>query len=423
MNDLLRLGACALTAVVLLAAALAWMPAQARDRTPTDVEAAGDLHGLASLTLPRSYRALGLAGADRALSPAEQLARHDDGQPLVFRFTRDPSNDWGGHARDPELLNVVLLPPAALAEPDRALRRFSIDRYVAPTGATVPLDSPRWQAGGDGRLRWRVLAMDDHFGTDHAPRWAVAMLDEARGVRLDLFVWQRRMTQADALAWLRGLLDGLQVRPALAAHWAQAARPGGQQARLARLREANLQAMFDALAPLGLRPPAPGDTAFAPGVATWLDDDRGAVRVLRVLASVPRDGVPVDGRGWPRLPIVMTPGQYPGPTVGGTVPALDLQILYWHAGLGRWQRSGLQRPTMQEEHPLLPFEQAVAARLERTPGARDAVHVVIGEHWFHPPALDDTRRVGRLLAEAARWQAELLAGRIVGGDVKPAMLR
>ena len=412
-------------AAIGIAVMLAWMysRAQARERDTAEIAVAGEMHGLATISLPRRYRSLGLAGGDRSLSHAEQLARHDENLPLMFRFTRDPSNDWGGYARDPEMLNVVLLPPAALEAPDAALRKFSIERYYSPAGDTIPLDSSRWQEGHDAKYRWRLLDMNDHFGVDHEPRWALAMLDATRGVRLDLFVWQRRMKQAEALAMLKGLLDTLQLKPALAEHFAQT---GGVQARLDRLRESNLQAMFATLARLSVAAPSEGRTSFAPGVAVWLDEDRKAVRVLRVLASVPlplgASKADRDGQGRPRLPLVLTPGQYPGPTMD-SLPSLDLQMLYWTPALERWQRSGLQRATMDEEHPLLPFEDAVVARLEQTPGARDAVHIILGEHWFHPPALDDTRRVGALLDECDRWQSELLAGRIVGGEVKAPMLR
>ena len=414
-----------LAAAIGIAVMLAWAysRAQARERDSVETAAAGDMHGLATISLPRGYRSNGLAGGDRSLSHEEQLARHDESLPLLFRFTRDPSNDWGGYARDPELLNVVLLPPAARETPDVALRRFSIERYYSPAGDTIPLDSSRWQEGHDAKYRWRVLEMNDHFGVDHKPRWAIAMLDATRGVRLDLFVWRKRMKQAEALAMLRGLLDSLQLKPALAEHFAQA---GGVQARLDRLREANLAAMFAVLARSNVTPPVAGETSFAPGVAVWLDDDRAAVRVMRVLASVPlshgAEKTGRDGQGRPRLPLVLEPGQYPGPTMD-MLPALNLQMLYWNPSLERWQRSELQRPTMDEEHPLLPFEDAVVARLERIAGARDAVHIILGEHWFHPPALDDTRRVGALLEECDRWQSELLAGRIVGGEVRAPMLR
>ena len=410
---------------VALIVLIAWFyaRAQARDRESTDATAGGKLFDLAPVTLPRGYRALGLEGADRSLSQAEQLARHDERAPLVFRFTREPSNDWGGYARDPELLNVVLLPPAALAKPDESLRQFSIARYYSPRGETIPLDSPKWQEGGDERYRWRVLAMNDHFGTDHKPRWVIAMLDVARGVRADLFVWQQRMKQAEALSMLRALLGTLEVKPALAEHFTQS---GGVEARLTRLRETNLQGVFKALEPYGVTAPEDGETSFGRGVAVWLDRDRKAVRVLRVLASVPLPygaaKVDRDSQGRPRLSLVLKPEQYPGPTQNG-LPALSLQMLYWNPSLERWQRSNLQGPTMNEDHPLQPVEEAVTHRLERSADARDAVHIVLGAHWFHPPALDDARRIGSLLEECRFWEGELLAGRIIGGEVKPSMLQ
>jgi hypothetical protein len=417
---MLRIILLSLAGVIGLAIALGWINSrvQAREREKADAAEASDLHGLASVALPKGYRARGLAGADRTLSAEEQLARHDETRPLVFLLEKDARNDWGGHPRDPELLNIVLLPPAAREDVESALQRFSIERYYSPMGNTIPLDSPRWQRGEDGRYLWRVLAMEDHFGADHQPRWAIAMLDPSRGVRIDFFVWQKRFKVEKALARVRGVLDSLQIKPARDAYFSQT---DGVEARMARQRDANLSAMFDALSPYGVQPPAPGDTSFGPAVAVWLDKDKKATRVLRLLAAVPLPhGAPKanrDTRGRPILPLVLQPGQYPGPTRDG-LPSLSLQMLYWNPELDRWQRSFVQKATMQEEHPLLPFEEVVVAHLEQLPGARDTVFITLGAHWFHPPALDDTRRIKPLLEECDMWQKELLAGRIVGGEVR-----
>lgn len=422
---MLRIILLSIAGVIGLVIAIAWINSQvqARGRDEAESAEAGNLHGLASVVLPNGYRARGLAGADRALSAEEQLARHDEQRPLVFSFEKDARNDWGGHPRDPELLNIVLLPPVARTDAEGALQRFSIERYYSPMGNTIPLDSPRWQRGGDERHRWRVLAMDDHFGTDHQPRWAISMLDPGRGVRIDFFVWQKRFTQDKALARVRDVLDSLQIKPALDAHFAQT---GGVEARMTRLRDANLSAMFDALAPYAVQPPAPGGTSFGRAVAVWLDEDRKAVRVLRLLAAVPLPNGALkahrDRQGRPILPLVLQPGQYPGATRNG-LPSIHLQMLYWNPELDRWQRSLVQELTMQEEYPLQPFEDVVVARLEQQPGARDTVYITLGAHWFHPPVLDDTRRIKPLLEECDLWQKELLAGRIIGGEVREVGLR
>lgn len=401
--------------------AVAWIHSrvQAREREAAETAEAGDLHGLASVVLPKGYHSKGLAGADRTLSAEEQLARQDQHLPLVFRFEKDARNDWGGHPRDPELLNIVFLPPADRADVNSALQRFSIERYYSPTGNTIPLDSPSWQSGADERYRWRVLAMKDHFGTDQQPRWAIAMLDPSRGVRIDFFVWQKRFKQEKALEHVRRVLDSLQVKPALDAHFAQTDRV---EERMTRLRDTNLSVMFDALAPLGVQPPEPGGTSFGRAVAVWLDEDKNAVRVMRLLAAVPLPNGAArasrDKQGRPILPLVLKPDQYPGPTRDG-LPMLNLQMLYWNPALERWQRSLLQEATMQEQYPLQPFEEAIVARLERSQtSARDTVYIVLGAHWFHPPALDDTRRIEPLLEECEMWQKELLAGQIVAGEVR-----
>lgn len=376
-----------------------------------------DLHGLARLQLPREFRFRGLDVRDTRLSPAEQLQRHDDPRGLVFRFEAHARNDWGGHARDPMLLNVVLMNPAA--PPAQAERRFSIGRYHAPTGQTIPLDDPRWQqqqeAASGGTRHWRWLAMNDHFGSDEAPRWALSVYEPARALRLDLFVWRELMSLEQARGLLARTLDVLTVHPARDAHFQ---RGGTHEDRMAALREARIAQFFAALAPLGVVRPAPGATSFGTDTAAWLDADQKALRALRVLAQVklPPD-LARDGEGRPLLPLVLKPGQYPGPTTGG-LPSVPLGLLYWHADSQGWRISRLQRATLNEAWPLLPFEREVVARLPD----RDSAYLVHQTHVYQPPALDDAAEVTGFLADAERWRGELLAGRIVALPVLPGRL-
>ncbi|MFT7723943.1 MAG: hypothetical protein QM788_14125 [Roseateles sp.] len=414
MLKMLLIGAAAVFAALAVIGCLAGpVPPRAAPPAVPIEPPPGDLHGLARVELPSGFRARGLDGADRSLPADDQLQRHDPAHPLVFRYERDPSYDWGGHAREPELLNIVLLPQQHRGA--EAFRRFSIARYHSPTGSTIPLDDPRWQDGGDGTLRWRVLAMDDHFSADHPPRWAVTLLDAARGVRLDYFVWQRRRSRDEALALLRGVLGSLQTTPALAAYFE---RPGTQAQRMQLLREARIAAFFKAL---DLPPPAPGGTTFGPNVAAWLGDGRRSLAALRLLASLPlAAATPRDPAGRPLLPLLLKPGQYDGPTRKG-LPELGFGLLYWNPALQRWQFSNVQAQTLHENDPLNPFQQAVAARLDAVPGAREAAHFIIDRRYYQPPALDDAQRVDELLRQAAFWQAELLAQRIVAGVQAPML--
>lgn len=399
-------------------------PARAQDPSAAVAPAASplpagqhDLHGLARLQLPREFRFRGLDVRDTRLSPAEQLARHDDPRGLVFQFEAHARNDWGGHARDPMLLNVVLMNPAA--PPAQAERRFSIDRYYAPTGRTIPLDDPRWQqqlqATAGGTRHWRWLAMNDHFGSDEAPRWAVSVHEPARALRLDLFVWRRLMSLDEARGLLARTLDALTVHAARDAHFQ---RSGTHEQRMAALREARIAQFFAALAARGVARPAPGALSFGTDTAAWLDADQKALRALRVLVQVklPPD-IARDDQGRPLLPLALRPGQYPGPTTGG-LPSVPLGLLYWHAGSQGWRISRLQRATMNEAWPLQPIEREVAARLPD----RDSAYLVNQLHVYQPPALDDAAEVDGFLADAERWRGELLAGRIVALPVQPGRL-
>lgn len=377
-----------------------------------------DLYGLARVPLPKAFRFRGLDGYNRQLSPAEQLARHDDPRGLVFQFDAHASNDWGGHARDPMLLNVVLMNPSDLpASPER---RYSIGRYYSPTGSTIKLDDPRWNerreatAAGAERV-WRWLEMKDHFGTDEAPRWAISVYEPARALRLDFFVWRKKMSLDEARTLLARTLDTLVVHPARDAHLQ---RPGPQEERLAVLREARIQQFFDALAPLGVARPVPSGVSFGPDAAGWVDPDNGTLRALRVLAQVPLPAdTPRDRYGRPLLATVLKPGQYAGSTMNG-LPYVTLSLLYWHAESGGWRRTELLRPTMNEAWPLQPFEREVVARLPD----RDSVYFIHQTHVYRPPVLDDAAEVDDVLAYAERWRGELLAGRILALPARPARL-
>jgi hypothetical protein len=377
-----------------------------------------DLYGLARVPLPKPFKFHGLDTYNGQLSPAEQLALHDDPRSLIFQFAAYASNDWGGHARDPLLLNVVLM---NRVDPPRTPERgFSIGRYFSPTGSTIELEDPRWSEQPEGTVGgalrvWRWLALEDHFGADHAPRWAVSVYEPDRAVRLDLFVWRKKMSLAQARRMLSRVLDGLVVHPARDAHFQ---REGTREARVEAMREARITTFFDALASLGVARPSPGAITFGPDAAGWLDVDHRSMRALRVLAQLPLpDGVARDRHGRPLLPLSLKPGQYPGATING-LPDVTLGIMYWHAESAAWRRTQLMQPTMNEDWPLQPFEAQVVARLPD----RGSVYFVHQTHVYRPPVLEDAAGIHEFMAYAERWRAELLSGRVVALPTQPARL-
>jgi hypothetical protein len=358
-----------------------------------------DLHGLGRLRLPPRFRLRGLDTRHRDLPPAEQLLRHPGG-PLVFEFEADARNNWGGHPLDPLRLNLVLFDPAAPGE--RPERGFSIERYYSLTGATISLDDPRWQRHdeGDGATRrtWRVLEMNDHFGTPAQPRWAVSVYEPARALRLDLFVWRRRLTREAAEALLREALAGLDLLPARAAFFRQ---PGTTVDRHDMLRERHVAAFFAALAPLGVPVAARGTVSLGPDAAAWQDVDGQAVRALVVLARLPPSAVTGrDAQGRPQLAMVE----------GRGAPALQPELLYRHAPSGRWRKVALGEDRSPPDWPLLPIEAAHTARL----GSSEQMHLVLSFHAYQPPVLDDALEVRDCLAQAERWRAALRAGAVRG---------
>lgn len=391
-------------------------PAKGEDAKEPMSDAAdiGDLLGLAHVHLPKGFVALGLAnapGADQALSIDERLERHLDDHAAVFRFVKDQRYSMGGHVLDPVLLNVVLLNP--IERDSEALQRFSIERYYSPTGSTIPLDDTRWHSNADGAYQWRWLEMDDHFGTDRAPRWAIALYDPAKHVRLDLFAWRKRFSLEDALDQLRTVMASVRTTPLLATRFD---RTGTPAERLERSREANIARFCKALEPLDVQAPASGGISFGTCTAAWIDDDRRALRVMRVLASIPdATRLQLDKHRRPLVPLKLKPDQYPG-TMRNGIPFLYLSMVYHDPVTKRWHRSDLQDRTGDEQHPLLPFDAAVCARLDPS-----AVHVVRTTHYYQPYALDDAREIEGFLAGCAKWQQELLNDRIVAVAVREAV--
>lgn len=150
-------------------------------QTATDPRVAGadgfELYGLGRVRLPRDFWLDGLDVYNGDLPPAEQLAQHDDPHQLVFRFEAHARNSLGGHELEPLLMKGVRV--------------------------------------------WRWLEMNDHFGTGKTPRWAVTVYEPARALRLELFVWKKLKSLAEARALLADTLDNLDITAARAAHFQQ----------------------------------------------------------------------------------------------------------------------------------------------------------------------------------------------------------
>jgi hypothetical protein len=107
---------------------------------------------------------------------------------------------------------------------------------------------------------WAWQEMDNHFGTDHAPRWAISVHEPARALRPELCVWRKRMTLDEARALLARTIEVLVVHPARAAHFQHFQRGGTHEERMSALREDRITKFFTALAPLGVARPLPGTT-------------------------------------------------------------------------------------------------------------------------------------------------------------------
>lgn len=393
---LARRGLCQRLALALAGAAVA--PARAwRERPPRRF----DLHGLAQVTLPERFRFIGLDTRHRSLPPAAQLERHDGQGGLVFQFEADNRNSWGGHALDPLLLNLVLFDPRQPgAAPERG---FRIERYFSPTGSSIALTDARWTQHADARGRvWRVLAMNDHFGSDAAPRWAVTAWDPALAVRAELFVWRSWMSREQALALLATTLDSLQPQPAREAFFR---RTGSTEQRLVALRQQHVAGFFAALAPLGVPPAAPGAITLGIDAAAWQDDDGQALRALRVLARIELGtAVPRSPTGRPMLS---------RPAQAADLPGWTPELLYWHAASGSWRKTGMPHQRGPDDWPLQPIEAAVARRLPQTAPEREGGFLIASFHAYQPPVLDDVSELPGFLADAERWRVALIDRRLL----------
>lgn len=371
-----------------------------------------DLHGLGSIELPASFRLRGLDTRHGDLTPSAQLARHPGG-PLVFRFDAHARNGWGGHALDPMLLQVLLFDPARPGElPERG---FSIERYFSLTGHTIALDDPRWQqrveGGGIDRQVWRWLAMNDGYAASADPRWAMCVYDTGRAVRLDLFVWRRLLERDAAEALLREALAGLRLLPARDAFFAG---PDTPEARQAMLRARHVARFFDALAPLGIAPAAPGQVTLGPDAAAWLDADGQALGAVVALATLGERGIASrDDEGRPRLTLSRSLD---------ALPAHTPMLLFRSSSDEAWRLTAVESPPRAVDWPLLPAERAHAARL----GPGTMAQLVLRFHAYHPPVLDDALDVPGFLNDVQRWRDALRAGAVRGmapEDINTGALR
>ena len=276
------------------------------------------------------------------------------------------------------------------ADDPEAFYRFSIDRYYPPTVETIPLRDPRWQETQEGSCQWRILELDDHFGADHARRWAISLLDVSKGVRFDRFAWRKTFSREQAMELLRETAGSLERKPLHAEHFS---RSGTLQERLDQRRDARIASFLNSLVPVGIADVADGELVFAPTCAAWVDEDRKAVRAVRYLAEVPIDAsLEWDKYSRPVLPLSLQPEQYPGSERNG-LPDIYISMLYWNKANDQWHTSPLLKETANDMHPLRPIEEELGKRFNKV-----AVHRYLMDHYFLPPMLDDALRADEFLA-------------------------
>ena len=373
-----------------------------------------DLMHLGSIELSDGFQLLGMADVgDRpsAYTLQKIVAPEfiEDRVAATFLFEKDPSVDWGGYVRDPVLLTLTLYDPLAHAIDPAAMLAFRVHRYYSPVeGETIPVDSPRWQSASEAALSWRWLEMDD----DTETRWAVVLIDPARRLRLDFFVWKKKYDLDEARALLRAAAESVRVTPALAEHFQRAA---SYEERMAAGAEQRLAEVEKALAPLGSRRLQPGEPVVTALGAALLDRERRTVTVARTLGALPLAADTKRGpHARPTIPLTLQPGQYVAGrgTVDG-LPNLEITVLYWDGGAGRWRASEVQTRTAREDEALPPLLAWIAERLTD----RESAHLLRVGAFRLAPTERDPIPLPDFLHSAQVYETDLAAGRIIAGKV------
>lgn len=373
-----------------------------------------DLEGLGTVSLPPSFRFLGLADTETGYVSARGATSaefHHDDERAVFRFEQGNMTDWGGNSREPVLLNILFLNPSLSPDPARDEGGFSVWRYYSPMkDETIAQTAPPWSVEDEGGLRWRWLEMDDHFGTDHQPRVAVILFDPSARIRLDFFAWKKEYELADARALLRGILAETRPSPDLAAHFAIVSN---FDERMDVRREANLAKAQQELVAAGAPTFAAGQYRFSPNWAVWLDDDRKSARIARYLGAVSLDGAE---RGYFNRPAIPLAPAWLPKHEGGTAKyeqAIPISVLYWDESASVWRQTDLRRRTADEDEALHPFFAAIAERLSD----HSSAHLFVSGFYYHPPSLEELTEVPADIASAGDWQKKLAGGELTTSAV------
>jgi hypothetical protein len=112
----------------------------------------------------------------------------------------------------------------------------------------------------------------------------------------------------------------------------------------------------------------------------------------------------------PEFPLAFGPNDYPG-LGGGSINGLsnlDIVVVWWDAGKGRWRTGKLQGHLYEDENTAQTLEPDVTERLAR----RDLVHLFKYVHYdveFHPDRVNTTD----FLALAHRLASDLANGKIL----------
>ena len=231
-----------------------------------------DLYTLGTVELPTSFKLNGLLNVSmdsRLPATVENVLKyHKNSREAIFEFKEGEKRNWGGYALDPVLLNICLFNANLSKDQKLEVKEFSVKRYYSPVPQeNIPMNSSLWQKEELGKRLWQWREMKDHFDTNkNRNRWAIILIDEEKGVRLDFFTWQSEYSLASAKRRLSQIADSIKPSSRLASHFKLAST---YESRMEEERNKQINNLEAELKSCGISKLVPGQTVFSTECAVW----------------------------------------------------------------------------------------------------------------------------------------------------------
>jgi hypothetical protein len=395
--------------VPILMACVGGLPRDLRDKK-LDQRVNVDVEGVASVALPPTFKKEGVVNSGERKwfgGDLTSLEYHLDERQLTFRFIQGQYNTIGGYHASPVILDVTVYNSSVPKEEIARVSNTTIDRFYSPDNSTT-LQSARWLPESANRdVVTRSAEAVDPFDKKHG-RWLVIHTDGGRRVRVDFFGWRDAYTLEEAQNLVRDVATSTTHGDALRKHFADIKT---FDARMDARRDSTIAAIGRDLRACGVPSLVVGRAVSSATCVALLKDNRRDVYVARYIGSVPLSSSTYDDfRSAPKFSMGFKDGDYIGNGSIDGLPNLDIVMLWWDEKKSAWHSAKLQGNVGADEEEVATLEPEVARRLS----AKEQAHFFSYRHYdvqFHADRVNTTE----FLSQAARFEADLAAGKIIAG--------